>query len=115
MHDCQIISLLWDVMVFKKIVILIHQCFQEKTIAIMYLLEDYKLISLMKDFPFFFNLFVNMDLNWYMMISIVVNICFHCILGSKLSNFVYVPGHIEHILFEVFKVGKLNMLKIIVF
>nr|XP_022287394.1 pyruvate dehydrogenase (acetyl-transferring) kinase isozyme 2, mitochondrial-like isoform X4 [Crassostrea virginica] len=23
--------------------------------------------------------------------------------GSKLSNFVYVPGHIEHILFEVFK------------
>ena len=52
-----------------------------------------------------------MDLNWYMMISIVVNICFHCFLGSKLSNFVYVPGHIEHILFEVFKVGKLKMLK----
>ena len=76
-------------------------------------LQAYKLDE---GLPFFFlNLFVNMDLNWYMMISIVVNVCFHCILGSKLSNFVYVPGHIEHILFEVFKVGKLNMLKIIVF
>ena len=71
----------------------------------------------MKYFPFFFffYLFVNMDLNWYVMISKVVNICFHCISGTKLSNFVYVPGHIEHILFEVFKVGKLKMLKINVF